>query len=278
MKKIFISLYFLLAIVITAQVGINTRTPDASAALDIYATNKGVSFPKIALQSKTDLSDITSPKESLVIYNTNNNITGKKGYYFWDGGKWDYFFSDINSASLQNQTKYYSSNSTIAYNFTRAPSQFYGYSAHAPGEPITSGNWTEITGLATPIVIDRAQNNVLMNANGMFQANNSSSNNTSGIRTTIGFFVDDALVDVKPMFLDFQSPCSYRQFMIYGNAKNLSVGNHTVKIAIRNISSPAISGLSVTYGAPNSSCSPATLSNFEAAISGTIFISQPYVF
>ena len=262
---------------ISAQVGINTRTPDASAALDIYATNKGVTFPKIALTSKTDVASIPSPQESLVIYNTNDNISGKKGYYFWDGAKWDYFFSDLNQTSLQHQSKYYSASSTTAYNFTRSPLQFYGYSAHVVGEPLSS-QWTEITALTTPIVIDRAVNNVLMSANGMFQANNSNANNTSGIATTIGFFIDGALVDVKPMFLDFQSPCSYRQFMIYGNVKNLSVGNHTVKVAIRNISSPVITGLSVTYGAPNSSCSPATLSNFEAAISGTVYISQPYVF
>lgn len=262
---------------VSGQVGINTRTPDASAALDIYATNKGVSFPKIALTSKTDVTSIPSPQESLVIYNTNDNISGKKGYYFWDGAKWDYFFNDLNVASLQNQSKYYSASSTTAYNFTRSPLQFYGYSAHVVGE-VLSSQWTVISGLTTNIVIDRAVNSVLMNVNGMFQANNSSANNTSGISTTIGFFIDGKLVDVKPMFLDFQSPCSYRQFMIYGNTKNLTVGTHSLQIAIRNISSPVITGLSVTYGAPNSSCSPATLSNFESAISGTVYISQPYVF
>ena len=277
MKNTFILLYLLLSISIYGQVGINTRTPDPSAALEIYATNKGITIPQISLNSRTDISLIGSPAESLIIYNTNNSISGKKGYYFWDGAKWDYFFTDLNQTSLQNQSKYYSANSTTAYNFTRAASQFYGYSAHVVGEPLSS-QWTEITALSTPIVIDRAVNNVLMNANGMFQANNSNANNTSGIATTIGFFIDGLLVDVKPMFLDFQSPCSYRQFMIYGNAKNLSVGNHTVKVAIRNISSPVITGLSVTYGAPNSSCSPATVSNFEAAISGTVYISQPYVF
>ena len=262
---------------VSGQVGINTRTPDASAALDIYATNKGVTFPKIALTSRTDVASIPSPQESLVIYNTNDNISGKKGYYFWDGAKWDYFFNDLNVASLQNQSKYYSSNSATAYNFTRSPLQFYGYSAHVAGE-VLSSQWTVISGLTTNIVIDRAVNSVLMNVNGMFQANNSSANNTSGISTTIGFFIDGKLVDVKPMFLDFQSPCSYRQFMIYGNTKNLTVGTHSLQIAIRNISSPVITGLSVTYGAPNSSCSPATLSNFESAISGTVYISQPYVF
>ena len=261
-----------------AQVGINTQTPDASAALEIFSTNKGISLPKISLSNYNDLSTISAPTESLLIYNTNASLVGKQGYYFWDGGKWDYFFTDLNEENLKNQTKYYSSNSSTAYNFTRAASQFYGYSAHAAGEVLNTTQWTVISDLTKTITIDRAVNDVLMNVNGMLQANNSSSNNTSGISSEIGFFVDDKLVDVKPMFMDFQSSCSYRQYVIYGNVKNLSLGNHVVKFAIRNIASPSISGLSVTYGGPNTSCSPATLSTLESSISGSIFISQPYVF
>lgn len=260
------------------QLGINTLTPHASAALDVRSTNKGVSFPKSSLQNYNDVSIINNPAESLIIYNTNSSLPGKQGYYFWDGAKWDYFFSDLNEDNLKNQTKYYSASSTVPYNFTRAASQFYGYSAHVAGEILNTAQWTVITDLTKTIVIDRPANDVLMNISGMFQANNGAANNTSGISSTIGFFIDDKLVDVKPMFMDFQSACSYRQYVINGNAKNLSVGNHTVKYAIRNIASPTISGLSVTYGAPNSSCSPATLSAFEASISGTIFINQPYIF
>jgi hypothetical protein len=278
MKNLYITFLIITSVYLNGQIGINTKTPDESAILDIYANNKGVSFPKFYLQNKTDVSSIPIPKESLLIYNTNDIILGKKGYYFWDGAKWDYFFNDLNQTNLLNHVKYYSSTSSIAYNFTRAAGQFLGYSAHVLGETLNTAQWTVITGLTANIVVDRPQNNVLMNANGMFQANNSSANNTSGIRTSIGFFIDDKLVDVKPMFLDFQSPCSYRQFMIYGNTKNLSTGNHTIKFAIRNIESPVITGLSVTYGQPNSSCSPVTLSNFESSISGTIFISQPYAF
>ena len=279
MKKILIALYLLLAISFGAQVGINTVNPHASAGLDIHANNKGVSFPAIFLQNYTDLSTISAPKESLLIYNTNNSLVGKKGYYFWNGVKWDYFFSDLNQINLMNQTKFYSATSTTSYIFSRAAGQFYGYSAHLLGESLsTSGQWTELSDLTKTVTIDRATNDVLMNVNGMFQANNGSSNTTSGIRTSIGFFVDDKLVDVKPLFLDFNSQCSFRQYMVYGNIKNLPLGNHTVKFAIRNIESPSISGLSVTYGAPNSSCSPAQLSNFETRISATIYINQPYVF
>ncbi|WP_285269265.1 hypothetical protein [Kaistella rhinocerotis] len=275
MKNLFISLLAFGCTLLSAQVGINTRTPHASAALDISANNKGVSFPKVALLSKTDVTSVSNPKESLIIYNTNTSDSGNEGYYFWNGSRWDYFFSDLNQANLLNQVKYYSATSSTGYTFTS--SQFLGYSAHAYGETINTSQWTVISSITKNIVVDRAQNQVLMNINGMYQANNGSSA-TGGITSTIGFFVDDKLIDVKPMFLDFASSCAFRQFMIYGVANNLTVGNHTVKFAIRNIEAPAISGLTVTYGAPNTSSSCNTISAFESAISSTIFVNQPYVF
>lgn len=278
MKKYIITFCILLYVNASAQVGINTRTPDPSSALDVYATNKGISFPSLSLQNYNDIATVAAPKESLLVYNTNNTLVGKKGYYYWNGVKWNYFFSDLNEVNLTNQTKFYSAISSSSYNFTRAAGQFYGYSAHSFGEPLNTAQWTVISELTKTITIDRPSNDVLLNINGMFQANNGTANNSSGIRTSIGFFVDDKLVDVKPLFLDFHSPCSYRQYMVYGNVKNVPAGNHTVKFAIRNIESPAITGLSVTYGAPNSSCTPATISAFESRISGTIFINQPYVF
>lgn len=277
MKKLYSSLLLSSIIFFSAQVGINTRNPNASAALDIFSASKGVTFPKVVLQGRNDISTVPGSSESLAIYNTNNTISGKKGFYFWDGSKWDYFFSDINQANLMNHLKYYSSSSSTAYTFTRnSPNQFFGYSAHITGEVLNTTQWTVISALTKNIVIDRSSNEVLMNINGMYQANNTT--NTSGIMSTIGFFIDDKLVDVKPIYLDFNSNCSYRQFMIYGITNNLLVGNHTVKFAIRNISSPNTTGLTVTYGGPNPSSTCNSLSSFESAISSTISINQPYVF
>ncbi len=276
MKNLYLYMLMITSM-LTAQVGINTRTPHPSASLDIRSSNKGVSFPKVFLQGRNDITAVPNPKESLIIYNTNGSVGGKEGFYYWDGTKWEYLFTDINQENLMNQMKYYSSNSSTAFTFTRnSPNQFLGYSAHTSGETLNTSQWTVIPALTKSIVIDRPQNDLLLNINGMYQANNGAANNTGGITSTIGFFVDDQLIDVKPLYLDFQSPCSYRQFMIYGIANNLTPGNHTVKFAIRNISAPNISGLTVTYGGPNASCS--SLSGFEAAMSSTITINQPYTF
>ena len=76
-----------------AQTGIGTTTPNASAKLDVYSTNKGFLPPRIALLSTTDVVTIASPATGLVIYNTNtagttpNNVL--PGYYYWDGAKWN---------------------------------------------------------------------------------------------------------------------------------------------------------------------------------------------
>jgi len=63
-----------------AQVGVNTTTPDASAALEIKNTGKGLLIPRVALTSLTDATTIANPAASLLVYNTSAGIG--TGYYF----------------------------------------------------------------------------------------------------------------------------------------------------------------------------------------------------
>jgi hypothetical protein len=67
------------------NVGINTTTPDASAALEIKDTHKGLLIPRVHLQSVTDAITISSPAVSLLIYNTNPAVATGTGYYFNNG-------------------------------------------------------------------------------------------------------------------------------------------------------------------------------------------------
>lgn len=273
MKKIY---YLILPVIstciVSAQVGINTQNPNPSSMLEIYSTNRGVSFPHVNLQSYDSPNPIQSPKESLLVYNTNTSLAGNEGFYFWNGSKWDYMFNDLNEANLENQMKYYSATSSVGYDFTT--SQLYGTGNPSIGDALDTTKWTVITALTKNILIDRSANEVLMNINGMLQANNTAS--SVGLFAAIGFFIDDKLVDVKPIYLDMEAPCRYRQFLIYGVSKNIPTGNHSVKFAIRNISGPTTTGIHFTYGKPNSNCS--TLSDAETSISSTIIINQPYVF
>ena len=92
MKKI-VMIIVITWVQLNAQTGIGTTTPNASAKLEVYATNKGFLPPRIALTGTLDAVTIASPATGLVIYNTvtagtsPNNVL--PGYYYWDGAKWN---------------------------------------------------------------------------------------------------------------------------------------------------------------------------------------------
>lgn len=92
MKKIFLFIVTLFIVGVNAQTGIGTTTPNASAKLDVYATNKGFLPPRVALMGATDTSTITSPATGLLIYNTATAGTSPNnvfpGYYYYNGSSW----------------------------------------------------------------------------------------------------------------------------------------------------------------------------------------------
>lgn len=92
MKKILCLGLFLLSLAGFSQnVGINgtAASPDASAMLDVAATNKGMLIPRVSLSSTSDVSTIATPLTSLMVYNTNASMTGGGvGYYYYDGSAW----------------------------------------------------------------------------------------------------------------------------------------------------------------------------------------------
>ncbi|WMW77964.1 hypothetical protein RF683_00535 [Flavobacterium sp. 20NA77.7] len=76
----------------SAQTGIGTTTPNASAKLEVYATDKGFLPPRVALTATNTAGPITSPATGLLVYNTAisgtvpNNVA--PGYYYWNGSTW----------------------------------------------------------------------------------------------------------------------------------------------------------------------------------------------
>lgn len=69
--------------IIKAQVGINTNTPDPSAALDIVspANDKGLLVPRML---ETERTAIASPATGLLLYQTD----GVAGFYYFNGTDW----------------------------------------------------------------------------------------------------------------------------------------------------------------------------------------------
>ncbi|MDO5978490.1 hypothetical protein [Flavivirga spongiicola] len=100
-RLIFILLVFTSAT--TAQVGIGTTSPEG--ALDIFASNSGVLFPRVALTAKNVAAPVLNPDGGLlavstVVYNTatagvSPNVV-KPGYYYWSGTDWVSFATDTN--------------------------------------------------------------------------------------------------------------------------------------------------------------------------------------
>ena len=69
-----------------AQVGINTDSPDASAALDITSTTAGLLMPRM---SNTTRKAISNPAAGLQVFVTDYNGEGK--FMFYTGSEWGAF-------------------------------------------------------------------------------------------------------------------------------------------------------------------------------------------
>ena len=74
------------------NIGIGTATPNASAKLDIFATDKGLLLPRVALTATNIASPVTSPVTALLIFNTATAGAGatavSPGFYYWDSAQW----------------------------------------------------------------------------------------------------------------------------------------------------------------------------------------------
>lgn len=81
------------------SVGVFTKTPDASAALDVDVSalpadaKKGMLLPRVQLTGKNDRITIPHPAVGLVVYNLQDSGSGDNQvehdmFYFWDGTKW----------------------------------------------------------------------------------------------------------------------------------------------------------------------------------------------
>ncbi|MBB1283313.1 tail fiber domain-containing protein [Flavisolibacter sp. BT320] len=149
-------------------IGIGTTNPNASAALDISSSDKGLLIPRVAITSSNDVATIPSPTASLVIYNTATAGTGNTavtpGFYFWDGASWAKFTISNNSTSspwllggntginpiihfigtADNQPLIFKVNNELAGNIDASSSNhFFGYKA---GSNNTTGMYNSATG------------------------------------------------------------------------------------------------------------------------------------
>jgi len=105
---LFISFLLFAQNLITAQsIGINNNgsAPSPSAMLDIKSTNKGILLPRVNLLNNSDSVTISHPALSLLVFNTNKNLSGGIGYYSWNGSQWD-LVASIGNSFVKGKNKY----------------------------------------------------------------------------------------------------------------------------------------------------------------------------
>ena len=89
--KYFVSLLFVTSVTF-AQIGVGTSTVDASAKLQIDATDRGFLQPRLALTGTADAATIASPATGLMVFNTATAGSGATavtpGVYYHNGTAW----------------------------------------------------------------------------------------------------------------------------------------------------------------------------------------------
>lgn len=95
MKQFVLLIGLLFSVQVFAQTGIGTTAPNASAKLEVAATDKGFLPPRVALTASNAFSPIVGTAANatgLLVYNTAsagatpNNVV--PGYYYWNGTAW----------------------------------------------------------------------------------------------------------------------------------------------------------------------------------------------
>jgi hypothetical protein len=81
MKILFTLLVIISISTINAQVGVGTNTPNASAALDVTSTTKGLLTPRMTSVQRLAISN---PADGLVVYQTDNT----PNFYGYINGAW----------------------------------------------------------------------------------------------------------------------------------------------------------------------------------------------
>lgn len=204
-----------------AQVGIGTVVLENDLLLKISSNNKGILIPNLTIPNLNLASPVTNPSLGLLAY---NNATGKQGFNFWDGSKWNELLDSHNVYSVMGLTVSYITSNTSAVDISTVSGALNYAENSLPGIV-----WTEIPGLSKDIVITQTNNNVFVITEGMVQANNNTLSATNTYTYAIGVFVDGKLAGVRNYSANYGRSNQYDFFSINTLFKNLTVGNHTIK-------------------------------------------------
>lgn len=205
----------------SAQVGIGTTFVEDDLLLKVSSPNKGVLIPNLSISDLNNPNPVASPALGLLAY---NNYSGKQGFNFWDGTKWNELVDIRNVYSILGLTISYSTSNSFPVNVSTLSGALNYSENSAPGTV-----WTEVPGLSKDIVVTQANNSIFVITEGMVQANNSSASRSNTFTYAVGVFVDGKLAGVRNYSTNYGKSYQYDFFSINTLFKNLSVGNHTIK-------------------------------------------------
>ena len=209
---------------LTAQTGIGTTTPDASAKLDVTSTNKGFLPPRVTLTSITDNTTISNPATGLLVYNTGNNVGLLAGYYYWNGANWATIATSTGSGVMQADiVKIFDSvagtNVSIKNNgkfFTVPTSGRYLFDFTCSGTTLNGGmnamnfNVRQGTSVISSDVQYSYNNNVHVEYNGKVEA-------TLSAGTTYNVYVDNKYNNITYGSIETNDYCRVYMKQISGN-------------------------------------------------------------
>lgn len=114
------------------NIGINPTgaTPNASAMLDVSATDKGMLIPRVSLTSTSDVNTVSNPATSLLVYNTNAGMSnGSVGFYYWNGTAW----IKLNDGAASNANSLWTANGN---HISNANTGHVGIGTSSPSSPL----------------------------------------------------------------------------------------------------------------------------------------------
>lgn len=129
----------------TAQVGIGTTSPHASAALEISSTNKGILVPRMSQSNRPG-----SPATGLLIYQTDNT----PGFYVYNGSAWTAVSGSSGAGSISYVAKasspYQSGGGVGPYFFSPIPFQVTEVISPSNTAGASGNGMSKATGFVVP--------------------------------------------------------------------------------------------------------------------------------
>lgn len=216
-----------------------TPALDNTAVLKLDSDKKGFLLPRIPLTSNMDVTTVPSPQNGNIVFNTNSTPSLPQTVTYFEVDRWNSLYTKEQLQPKLDIVNISSVSSTSSTTIT-------GFNPGAINLGSGTAGWTSL-GVIDSKAFTRTNNSFAFTVEGMTQLDASVN---EYYEYAIGIFVDDLLVVVRKYHKQKENfTCSWNKFILNGVASNLSIGNHSIKVMARNISSTSnLSTQKIVYG------------------------------